>query len=39
MTIIRIGLVIFLVILLLIYIYDECREKTEEEIKNDWRRR
>ena len=39
MTTIRIILVIFLIILFLIYIYDETREKTEEEIKDDWRHR
>ena len=36
---IRIILAIFLIILFLIYIYDETREKSEEEIKDDWRRR
>lgn len=39
MTVIRIVLLIFLIILFLIYIYDETREKSEEEIKDDWRRR
>ena len=39
MTTIRIILAIFIVILFLIYIYDETREKSEEEIKDDWRRR
>ena len=39
MTTIRIILAIFLIILFVLYIYDETREKSEEEIKDDWRRR
>ena len=39
MTVIRIILVVFIVILFLIYIYDETREKSEEEIKEEWRHR
>ena len=39
MTTIRIILAIFLIILFVLYIYDETREKSEEEIKDDWRYR
>lgn len=39
MTTIRIILAIFLIILFVLYIYDTTREKSEEEIKDDWRRR
>ena len=39
MTTIRIILLVFIAILFLIYIYDETREKSDEEIKDDWRRR
>lgn len=39
MTTIRIILLIFIFIMFLISIYDETREKSEEEIKDDWRHR
>ena len=39
MATIRIILATFLIILFALYIYDETREKTEEEIKDEWRRR